>query len=69
MRRCVFPSLFFTLISVFTLNLGSIDYIHVGIKKEAGDDEMGPNDASSVVWALGVFFLERRGRKWAQTPF
>ena len=29
-----FPSLFLTLINVFTLYLGSIDYIHVGMKKK-----------------------------------
>ena len=29
-----FPSLFLTLINVFTLYLGSINYIHVGMKKK-----------------------------------
>ena len=37
--------------------LGSTDNVQVRVEKEAGNDEIGPNDARRVVWALGVFLI------------
>ena len=47
---------FFDTNNDFILYLGSTDNVPVRMEKEAGNDEIGPNDASGIVWALGVFF-------------